>query len=187
MTALNEILRKERIADYLASRGVEIQGAGTRQRCLCPLHADTDPSFYIGQFPDGADYYKCFGCSESGNLLSLISKLEKKTYKQVAKELFHKHGVEGGPADVVVPIEPKPYEITACFCEEDSLTSDIATYARTYLRARRGCRDAVNKVDRLYLKLERMSEVGDVKGMHEILRSLKALMAREGKRMGERG
>jgi hypothetical protein len=187
MSALNEILKKERIADFLSARGIEVQKAGSRYRCLCPLHKDTDPSFYIGQFPDGVDYFKCFGCGKSGVLPGLISELEKKTTKQVYKELFQKHGVEGGSSDVVIPIEPKPYEIMACFCEEDSLVSDIATYARMYLRARKGRTDAVNKVSRLYMKLDEMSQVGDVKGMHEILRSLKELMAREGKRMEERG
>jgi hypothetical protein len=115
--------------------------------------------------------------------------LEKKPIRIVVKELLHRHGIEASTGNIatLISFEPPPHEVVGCFCEEDNLVAEIATYARTYLRVRNGCTDAVNKVSRLYKKLNELSEVRDFKGMHRILRSLKELMTREGTRREKHG
>lgn len=185
---LQDILSKERISEYLEANGVEVQVSGSRMRCICPLpgHSDTHPSFYIGQFADGADYFKCFGCQKSGNFISLVKLIESKSSKQIIHELCQKHGVKPGAYVPGVKSEPLPHEIMAAFCEEDALASDITTLARSYLRIRDGCEDAVNKVSRLYRKLDELNAKGDMMGMSRLMGDLKALLAREGKARAER-
>jgi DNA primase len=179
--SLQDILINERISDFLAERGIKVEKVGSRMRCLCPLHGDSNPSFYIGQFPDGADYFKCFGCDISGNLITLISLLNGTTSKKVVKDLCDKHGIKLEYGTKVVT-EPLPYEIVAAFCEEDLLASDISTLARNYLRSRHGCADAVNKVSRLYLRLDKLNAEGDMRGMTTLMGKLKELLAKEGQR-----
>lgn len=183
MSNLDELLAKESIVEYLSSRGVDFQESGGRKRCKCPLpgHDENNPSFYVGRFPNGVEYYKCFGCSASGSIISIISALEDKTRKQVARELFVRHGINPRSAPAV-PVEPLPHEIEANFCEEDLLVSDITTFAKAYMRARGGCEDAVNKVSRMYKSLDDMSSKGDMRGMAEVMRGIKALLVREGRK-----
>jgi DNA primase len=185
---LQDILSRERIAEYLEARGVDVQVAGSRMRCSCPLpgHEETHPSFYIGQFDDGADYFKCFGCSRSGNFISLLKLMESKSSKQVIHELCQKHGVKPGAYVPSVKSEPLPHEIMAAFCEEDALASDITTLARSYLRSRDGCEDAVNKVSRLYRRLDELNAKGDMIGMSKLMGDLKALLSKEGRSKVER-
>jgi len=55
----------------------------------CPFHDDSTPSAFINI---KNKFFKCFGCSAKGNIITFISKLEKKSYNQVLEEL--ESGVE---------------------------------------------------------------------------------------------
>lgn len=139
----------------------------------------------------GTHTYSCLSiavhnCQKSGNFISLLKLLETKSSKQVIHELCQKHGVKPGAYVPGVKSEPLPHEIMAAFCEEDALASDITTLARSYLRIRDGCEDAVNKVSRLYRKLDELNAKGDMMGMSRLMGDLKALLAREGKARADR-
>lgn len=84
-----EICRVVRITDYLETKGVNLIKSGKRTRCLCPLpsHKDTDPSFYITTLGDGTQLFKCFGCHEAGNIITLMSKMEDESKGKIVKKL----------------------------------------------------------------------------------------------------
>jgi DNA primase len=85
---ISEICRKIKITDYLAKRGVELIRRGNRFCCCCPMpgHDDHSPSCYIRVMPDGAEVFKCFGCGESGNIITLIAALENESKSKVVKK-----------------------------------------------------------------------------------------------------
>ncbi len=59
----DEIKRRLPLA-YVAERlGIHLQGGGT---ALCPFHPDTTPSFRLGQFEDGAQFWSCDPCGQRG-------------------------------------------------------------------------------------------------------------------------
>lgn len=47
---------------------------------LCPLHGEKSPSFNVNS--NHPHLFKCFGCSESGNVISFISKLHNLNYRE---------------------------------------------------------------------------------------------------------
>jgi len=55
----------------------------------CPFHKDDNPSFSINI---NTKLYRCFGCEARGNLVTLIAKLEKISYSEVAHRLLGENG-----------------------------------------------------------------------------------------------
>lgn len=47
---------------------------------LCPLHGERSPSFNVNS--NHPHLFKCFGCGESGNVITFISKLHNLTYQK---------------------------------------------------------------------------------------------------------
>lgn len=179
----NSICQRVKITDYLQSRGVELIKSGKRFKCRCPLpeHPDDNtPSFWIGDFPDGGQYFKCFGCGEGGNLFSLIRLVEGKSNKQIFKEFADKFGLKLGPYDPGMRIDPLPEDILERFCEQEAEAHSVIGYARRYVQDRDGCEDAINKVSRLYKKLDRLMEDGDTDGIHAVMEDMIQLMIETG-------
>lgn len=54
-----------------------------RNMACCPFHNEKSPSLHIKR----NEFYKCFGCGESGNALTLVMKLEKKTFSEAIEWL----------------------------------------------------------------------------------------------------
>jgi hypothetical protein len=58
----------------------DLKRKGNNYVGLCPLHGEKTPSFNINS--EHPNLFKCFGCGESGNVISFISKLHNLTYKE---------------------------------------------------------------------------------------------------------
>jgi len=85
---ISEICRRIKITDYLAKRGVDFIRRGNRYCCKCPLptHDDHSPSCYIRVMPDGAEVFKCFGCGESGNIITLLAAIDGESKGKIVKK-----------------------------------------------------------------------------------------------------
>lgn len=178
MSDIDEICQQEGIIPYLESRGIQLQRVGKRHRCTCPLPGhttDKTPSFYVTTKPDGTQLYYCFGCDNGGSILNLVKEMEKKPIGQVIRELKAKHGIKG-TYDPKVKVDPLQYEVLADFCTEDEIAMHITRAAKEYIRARGGHEDAVNKVCRLYKRMDEMVARGDEDGLYQILEDAKLLL-----------
>lgn len=60
---------------------------------LCPFHEDRNPSFSVNIM---TGLWFCFGCGESGNVLSFYAKLHGLSYKKAARELGLKEKWQNG-------------------------------------------------------------------------------------------
>lgn len=69
---IDEVRTKNDIID-IASKYMTLNRRGGNFWACCPFHNEKTPSFSIK--PDG-QFYKCFGCGESGNVISLVMKME---------------------------------------------------------------------------------------------------------------
>ncbi len=69
---IEEVRSKSDIVD-VASKYITLNRRGGSFWACCPFHHEKTPSFSIK--PDG-QFYKCFGCGESGNVFSLVMKME---------------------------------------------------------------------------------------------------------------
>ena len=69
---LEELRNRNDIVD-VASKYMTLNRRGANYWACCPFHNEKTPSFSIKQ--DG-QFFKCFGCGESGNVINFIRKVE---------------------------------------------------------------------------------------------------------------
>jgi DNA primase len=84
---------KERvdIVQVIGEHGVVLKKSGRGFTGLCPFHSEKTPSFHVN--PDTRSY-KCFGCSESGDVFTLLEKIDGLTPAEALKTLAERAGVE---------------------------------------------------------------------------------------------
>lgn len=61
-------------------RELNLSRKGNNYIGLCPLHGERSPSFNVNS--NHPHLFKCFGCGESGNVITFISKLHNMTYSE---------------------------------------------------------------------------------------------------------
>jgi len=84
-----EICKRNKITDYLASKGVLPSGRTTiqnRVRYCCPIHIEKHPSFTLYTDSEYDNYY-CYGCKAHGSIISLYTALEHVSFKEAIKHL----------------------------------------------------------------------------------------------------
>ncbi|HEX6491893.1 MAG TPA: DNA primase [Candidatus Dormibacteraeota bacterium] len=70
---------------------VRLQRSGRDHKGLCPFHAERTPSFGVSQ---EKQVWYCFGCSEGGDVLSFVEKIEHVDFYGALEMLAEKAGVE---------------------------------------------------------------------------------------------
>ncbi len=149
---IEEIRRRTDIVSLIGEY-VTLKKAGRNFLGLCPFHREKTPSFTVS--PDKQMFY-CFGCSEGGNAVSFLMKLNHLTFPEAIRHLAGKVGV-------VIPEKPmsreererstlterihRANELAAGFFVR-SLQSPAGASAREYLR-KRGIGEAAIKAFRL--------------------------------------
>jgi DNA primase len=96
-------LVRERAAidQVIAEAGVSlIRAGGGRLKGLCPFHDEKTPSFNVNP---ANGYYMCFGCGESGNVITFVTKHDHMSFPEAIEHLARRYGVdlqyeEGGQA-----------------------------------------------------------------------------------------
>ncbi len=96
-------LVRERAAidQVIAEAGVSLRNGGSgRLKGLCPFHDEKTPSFNVNP---ANGYYMCFGCGESGNVISFVTKHDHMSFVEAVEHLARRYGVdlqyeEGGQA-----------------------------------------------------------------------------------------
>ena len=66
---------KERvdIVQVIGEHGVVLKKSGRGFTGLCPFHSEKTPSFHVNLETRS---YKCFGCSESGDVFTFLEKID---------------------------------------------------------------------------------------------------------------
>ena len=86
---IEEVRRRTDIVS-LVGEYVTLKKAGKNYLGLCPFHREKTPSFTVS--PDKQMFY-CFGCSEGGNAVSFLMKLNNQTFPEALRQLAGKVGV----------------------------------------------------------------------------------------------
>jgi len=138
--AIEEIRRRTDIVSLIGEY-VTLRKAGRNFLGLCPFHQEKTPSFTVS--PEKQMFY-CFGCSEGGNAVTFLMKLNSLTFPEAVRQL-------AGKAGVVIPERPasredkerrtlreqirQANELAAGFFSS-ALRSKAGEEAREYLRKR---------------------------------------------------
>lgn len=90
MDQVDEIKAKTDIVSVVGSR-INLKKAGRNFKGLCPFHNEKTPSFMVS--PE-LQIYKCFGCGESGDVISFLQKFEGLEFWEALESLAEKAGVK---------------------------------------------------------------------------------------------
>jgi DNA primase len=69
----------------VASENIELKKTGNRYMGRCPFHGDRSPSFSVNK-----DFYYCFGCKETGDVISFVTKLHGLSFEEACEDLAEK-------------------------------------------------------------------------------------------------
>jgi DNA primase len=69
---------------------LERKGATGRYSGLCPFHQEKTPSFSVHQ---GRQFYKCFGCGASGDMLKFVMEHDGLTFPETLRFLAERYGI----------------------------------------------------------------------------------------------
>ena len=73
------------------SKYLRVEKKGKNYWACCPFHSEKTPSFCINEYDQ---YYHCFGCKESGDVITFIMKYENLDYPDAVEELAKNAGLE---------------------------------------------------------------------------------------------
>jgi len=87
---INELKTKCTLVDIISSYVPLKKQSGHYMAC-CPFHNEKTPSFVINE---QQGYYHCFGCGESGDVISFVMGMESVTFIEAVKILAERAGME---------------------------------------------------------------------------------------------
>lgn len=137
---LEQVRNRNDIVDF-ASRYITLNRRGGSFWACCPFHNEKTPSFSIKQ--DG-QFYKCFGCGESGNIFSLAMKLENIDFMTAVEMLAKNAGLEMPSNEENKELlrqkreRETMYKILNCTCEfyHNNLINNPQSAQTQYLKSR---------------------------------------------------
>jgi DNA primase len=89
MQDVDEVKQRLQIVDLVQSY-LPLKKAGVSWKALCPFHQEKSPSFTVNQ---DRQTYKCFGCSEGGDAIDFVMKMEHLTFPEALQLLADRVGV----------------------------------------------------------------------------------------------
>jgi DNA primase len=87
---IEDIKRNINIVD-IASERLNLRKSGVNYFTLCPFHQEKTPSFSINE---ELQIYHCFGCGESGDVISLIEKIDNIDFNEAIENLAKRAHIE---------------------------------------------------------------------------------------------
>ena len=112
---------------------VHMKRSGSGYMGLCPFHNEKSPSFSVSP---GKQVYHCFGCGESGNVVTFVMKYENATFQEALKILANRAGIKLPEAQYSEESKKKNEQRDRLF----AINKDAATYYFRLLRSPRGRR-----------------------------------------------
>ena len=76
--------------DEVVKEYVTLHKRGNNLFGLCPFHNEKTPSFSVA--PDKG-IFKCFGCGESGNVITFLMKIEQLSYPEAIRTIAKKYQI----------------------------------------------------------------------------------------------
>jgi DNA primase len=87
---IDNLIARVDIVDLIDAR-VPLKQAGKNYQARCPFHNEKSPSFSVNR---EKQFYHCFGCGASGNVISFLMDYERQTFVEALETLADSLGVE---------------------------------------------------------------------------------------------
>jgi DNA primase len=85
-----EVREKARIDDIVSGYVTLRNAGGGSMKGLCPFHDEKSPSFHV---TPARGFFHCFGCQESGDVISFLMKIDGLAFTETVERLAEKYGV----------------------------------------------------------------------------------------------
>jgi DNA primase catalytic core len=89
-SSIEEIKQNLKLSDVIAET-VPLTRRGTSLIGLCPFHSEKTASFHVNE---SENFYHCFGCSESGNVISWFMKTQGLSFPAALEFIAEKYGIK---------------------------------------------------------------------------------------------
>ena len=86
----DELKARINIVDVIG-REVALKRSGSGYMGLCPFHSEKTPSFSVNE---GRQFYHCFGCGKSGDVISFVSEYYKLPFMEAVEKLAAENGIK---------------------------------------------------------------------------------------------
>lgn len=86
---VEQIKKRVDIVEFISGY-VPLKKRGSNYFGLCPFHHEKTPSFSVN--PKG-NFYHCFGCGESGDVITFLMKIENLDFKEAVLELAKRYNI----------------------------------------------------------------------------------------------
>lgn len=90
-STIEQIIYSSPIVEVVEKHGVTLKRSGSVMKGCCPFHNEKTPSFIV--WPN-TGRWKCFGCNESGDVISFVMKKNNMSYIEAVKALATDAGVQ---------------------------------------------------------------------------------------------
>ncbi|HEY4360416.1 MAG TPA: DNA primase [Bryobacteraceae bacterium] len=130
------------VGEYVRLRRMGTTG---RYSGLCPFHQEKTPSFSVNQ---SRQFYKCFGCGVSGDVLKFVMEMDGLTFPETLKQLAERNGIPMPKRSEFADAESRmrggllEMHQVALSLFQENLRGSLGAEARTYL-AQRGVPPAI--------------------------------------------
>ena len=94
----------------------------------CPFHNDRTPSTKLNE-----DYFYCFGCGATGDVIDLVAKLFNLSSYDAAKKLVYDFGIDPDKPPAAAALRKPKYPLAKAFQNESLHCQDV--YKRQVLNA----------------------------------------------------
>lgn len=86
---ISQVKEKAKVSEVVGDF-IKLTKAGSDWKGLCPFHEEKSPSFTI---KESENFYKCFGCGESGDSPAFLMKHKHLTYQDAIQHLCKKYQI----------------------------------------------------------------------------------------------
>ncbi len=131
---------------------VELHRAGANWRGLCPFHNEKTPSFMVSS---DKQIFKCFGCSEGGDIFEFLMKVENLSFPEALQILADRAGVQLSKNRKPPKEYAREKDTKTAIFKINSLSAKVfnkilkdhesALLANKYLKSRKINNDAISK------------------------------------------
>ena len=87
---IDQVVAANDIVDVIGTY-VKLKRTGSGYMGLCPFHNEKTPSFSVSA---AKQLYHCFGCGESGNVISFLMKYENYSFQEALQKLAERAGIK---------------------------------------------------------------------------------------------
>src|SRR5579872_1726746 len=138
-----EIVKQQADIVRIVGDYVKLKKAGAQNYSgLCPFHNEKTPSFSVHAT---RQFYHCFGCGASGDVLSFVQKIENITFPEAVRAIAQKLNIPLPKTTFSSPAEAKEAQLRTVLYEmhdravaffQECLRRPEAAHARQYLAGR---------------------------------------------------